>query len=179
MRILFLVVLGALIVSCTSMRDKKAAETDHAITEANKITGQGKPDTTAVKNAVASIRDFVSHYPQDSLAPKYLFELGVIYQKEQKFDSTLKVLHRVYSDYPDSKQASQALFLTGFIYANVLNDQDKAKTAYQMYLNKYSEVDSKMTNDVQIELQNLGKSPEQLLKEIEEKAKADSLKQGS
>ena len=122
----------------------------------------------------ASIENFVKKFPDDTLAPKYLFEKALLQEKQKKYSEVLSTLDGIYSQYPESKSASKAIFLEGFLYANVLNQLDKAKEKYQLYLDKYSQVDAKMTNDVKMELQNLGKSPDEILKEIQEKAKLDS-----
>ena len=82
---------------------------------------------------------------QRSVAHK---NLALVYEKQEQYDSTIKTLDRIYAYYPHSKQASKALFLEGFLYANVLHQLDKAKEKYELYLKDYSAVDSKITNDV-------------------------------
>ena len=160
--------------SCTSSHDQLKKQIDSALTAANKSLVEAKADTMNIGVATRSINEFVAKFPKDTLSPSYLFELALLNEKQQKYPEAITTLDKIYSGYPDSKQASKAIFLEGFLYANVLNQLEKAKEKYQLYLYKYSAVDPKMTNDVKMELQNLGKSPEEILKEIQEKAKADS-----
>ena len=161
------------IVSC-NFNDKRKDEAEEALKKANQSLATNHPDTSAVKQARQAIESFIQRFPEDTLSTAYLFELALVYEKQRQYDSTIKTLERIYSIYPHSKQASKAVFLEGFLYANVLNELDKAKKVYQYYLDHYGDLDSKMTNDVKMELQNIGKSPEEILKEIQEKAAKDS-----
>ena len=126
-------------------------------------------------SAYTSVENFVTRFPNDSVSPAYLFEKALLYEKQSKFPQTMLTLERIYSKYPSSKQASKAIFLEGFLYANVLRQYDKAKEKYNLYLEKYSSVDPKMTNDVKTELENLGKTPDQILEELEKKGRFDTV----
>jgi tetratricopeptide (TPR) repeat protein len=159
-----------LLFSCTSPREKYIAEIKSNLEEVNKSFATNRKDTVSEQKAEESINEFIEKYPQDSLSSKYLFELGMLYQKQRKFDKALNAFDRCYSEYPNSNEAGNAVFLQGFLYANVLNNLDKAKEKYQLYLDKYSGLDPKITSDVRLELDNLGKSPDELLKEIQAKA---------
>jgi len=170
MRYLFLCLLSVVLFSCTSSRDKEASEIRKNLEQVNKSFADNHLDTATARKTVQSIDAFIQKYPQDSLSSKYLFELGMLYQKQRDFDKAISTFDKCYTEYPNSKEASQAVFLQGFLYANVLNNLDKAKEKYQLYLDKYSAVDAKMTNDVKLELDNLGKSPDELLEEIQANA---------
>jgi outer membrane protein assembly factor BamD (BamD/ComL family) len=163
------------IAGCTS-HDQWKHDAQDDIGKANQSFVTNHPDTALVENARQSVNRFIKRFPDDTISPSLLFDLALVFEKQRQYDSTLKTLDRVYSFYPHSKQASKAVFLEGFLYANVLNQLDQAKKLYQLYLDQYSAVDSKMTSDVKMELQNLGKTPEEILKEIQEKAARDSTK---
>lgn len=161
------------LMSC-NFHDQRKNDATEALTKANQSLMANHSDTLAVKDAQEAVRAFINRFPEDTISPFLLFELALVYEKQRQYDSTIKTLDKIYSFYPHSKQAGKAVFLEGFLYANVLNKLDKAKEMYQLYLEKYSSSDSKMTNDVKMEIQNLGKSPDQILKEIQEKARMDS-----
>lgn len=166
--------LVAISVMSCNFHDARKKDATEALSEANQALSSGHPDSSAVKEALVAVESFVKRFPEDSLSPSFLFELALVYEKQRQYDSALKTLDRVYSYYPRSKQAGKALFLEGFLY-NELHQLDKAKEKYELYLKEYSANDAKMTNDAQMELQNLGKSPEEILNEIQEKAKQDSI----
>lgn len=166
MRLTLFLLLPALLFSCTSQKEKTETALKANLELVNKSFVENKLDTAAARNVESAIGTFLQQYPQDSMASEYLFQLGLLYQKQRKFDQAINAFDKVYREYPDSKHARNAVFLQGFLYANVLNNYDKAREKYQLYLEKFSAADAKMTNDVQLELQNMGKSPDELLKEI-------------
>ena len=55
------------------------------------------------------------------------------------------------------------LFMAGFILANDLQDFDSAKETYELYLEKYP--NGQLADDARVELENLGKTPEEILLE--------------
>lgn len=167
--------LVAISVMSCDFHDTRKKDATEGLSKANQALSSDHPDSSAVKQARAAVESFVKRFPEDSLSPSFLFELALVYEKQRQYDSAIITLDRVYSYYPRSKQAGKALFLEGFLYANTLHQLDKAKEKYELYLKEYSANDAKMTNDAQMELQNLGKSPEEILNEIQEKAKQDSL----
>ncbi len=165
-------------MSCT-FHEKRKNDAADALKKADQSLLSNKPDSALINQAREAVRSFIQRFPDDTLSPAYLFQLALVYEKQRQYDSTMNTLDRIYSRYPHSRQASKAVFLEGFLYANVLNDFEKAKKMYQLYLDNYSALDAKMTNDVKMELQNLGKSPEEILKEIQEKVVKDSTQASS
>ncbi|MEO6039288.1 MAG: hypothetical protein ABIQ93_12825 [Saprospiraceae bacterium] len=67
---------------------------------------------------------------------------------------------------PQHPKAPMALFMEGFIYENDLSDTATARLKYQAFLKKYPN-DPDFADDAQNALRNLGKSPEDLIKEFE------------
>ena len=63
-------------------------------------------------------------------------------------------------------------FLKAFIYDNNLKDIKKARTAYSDFIQKYPK--HELTDDAMISMDNLGKTPEQIVKEFELKLKQKS-----
>jgi hypothetical protein len=55
------------------------------------------------------------------------------------------------------------MFMVGYIYANHIQDLDKAKQHYNAFLEKYPQHD--LSDDVQFELANLGKDPSEFFKD--------------
>jgi|GEM_PF-1466837 len=108
---------------------------------------------------------------------KASFELGKIYQsllvpgitKEESLKRAIACYRTVITGYPATPDAEPALFMIGFVQANELKQIDSAKISYQSFLQKYPK--SKYVNSVMLELNNLGASPEDLLKKNQETAK--------
>ncbi len=121
-----------------------------------------------------NISDFTLKYPDDKQNAKYLFELARIHQSRGEYTEALTALDKLLKDYADSKEAGMSVFMQGFIYANLTMDLAKAKEKYELYLRKYAHENEKMAHDVKLELENLGKTPDEIFKEIQ--AKMDSAK---
>ena len=51
--------------------------------------------------------------------------------------------------------------MAGFILANELNDLSGAKETYELFIQKFPE--GSLVDDAKVELENLGKTPEEIL----------------
>ncbi len=85
------------------------------------------------------------------------------------FDRALMFYDWILDKYPESPKASQALFLKAFTYDNNKKDIAKAREYYQEFLKKYPK--DEFADDAQFLLGNLGKSDEEILRELTQKAK--------
>lgn len=74
-------------------------------------------------------------------------------EAEQDFQSIL-------DKYPDGEYAAKSMFMIGFINANYTNNLDKAREYYNKFLEKYPDHD--LADDAKYELENLGKSIDDL-----------------
>jgi TolA-binding protein len=75
-----------------------------------------------------------------------------------------------HKNYPSFSKAGEALFMLGFTYDEDLNNEAKAKETYELFLQQYP--DHPFADDTQILINNLGKTDEEILRELEEKAKS-------
>lgn len=91
-------------------------------------------------------------------------------------DKAIQLYKRISDKVPQHPKAPMALFMQGFIYENDMSDLSKAKEAYEAFLQKYPN-DPDFVDDAQMALKNLGKSPEELIRQFEQQNKEDTLKQ--
>ena len=169
--------LSFFIASCHPSMEKQANEINQSIEAVNHSFAENKMDTNLIKAAGKKIEAFADQYKSDTVTARYLFDLGMMYQKSKQDLNALKTFDRVATMFPASKYAANAVFLQGFINANVMYNLTAAKEKYQYYLDHYAAINPKVTEDVRLELQNLGKTPDELLKELQEKnEKGDSSK---
>ncbi len=87
----------------------------------------------------------------------------------ENYNKAIELYQNIMTHMPQHKRASTALFMTGFIYANDLNQLDKAKETYETFLQKYP--NDELAESAKMELANLGKSPEELIKQFEQQGK--------
>lgn len=116
---------------------------------------------------VQSYLDFTQKYPQDTAAPVYMFKAADLSMNLGDAAKAINLYNQVIYSYPEFEKNPQCLFLMAFIYENYLQNYGKAKEVYELFLQKYP--DNEFADDAQMSLQNLGKSPEELIREFEAK----------
>lgn len=110
---------------------------------------------------------FADRYPDDTLAPNFLFSAGVVAMNTGKPEKAIEVFGKLTEKYPQHRRAAEACFFSGFIYENTILNIDKARDAYLDVIKKYPASD--LVDDARFCVDNLGKTPEQVQKELEEK----------
>ncbi len=142
-------------MACQSPKEKQLASIRDL--EANDSTFS---DTLIgqLKNAYL---DFVIKYPGDPQNAEFLFKAAqrCIYLDEPK--SAIQHLDSMLKNFPKSNLVEEALFLKAYTLENSLRDFNAAKTAYQVFLNKYPK--GELAADAQFSLNHMGESPEELL----------------
>jgi len=109
--------------------------------------------------------EYAERYPDDSLSPVYLFKASDVSMNLYRPSETIKILDTILIRYPDYEKTPTALFLKAFIYEDQVKNYDRARKYYQMFIDKYP--DNEFADDAQMSLDNLGKSPEELIKSFE------------
>jgi len=120
--------------------------------------------------AVSDYENFVKEYPKNEKAPETLTKLASIYQNnminnlsvKESLEKAAKIYRQVFESYPNSKEAPSSLFMSAFILANELKKYHAAEASYQLFLQKYP--NHELAASAREELNNLGLSPEQILK---------------
>ncbi|MCK9422679.1 MAG: tetratricopeptide repeat protein [Bacteroidales bacterium] len=116
--------------------------------------------------------DFVKDYPKDSLSPQYLFKAAGIAMNSGDGSKALNLYNQFLQDYPNHPHAAMSLFFKGFVYENILHNLENAKEVYLQFIEKYP--NDEFNDDARLALQNLGKSPDEMIREFEVRQKADS-----
>lgn len=123
-----------------------------------------------IQEAVADLENYVKENPEDEKSPEALTKLASIYQNKmlktlsdtESLEKAVTIYRQVYDDYPNSTQALTSLFMSSFILANDLQRYDLARASYNLFLQKYP--NHELANSAREELNNLGLSPEEILK---------------
>jgi TolA-binding protein len=124
-------------------------------------------DPNMANIAVTAYDNFVKNFPNDSLAPDFLFKAGEISTANQQYKQALMFYESITKRYPDFKLAPESLYLQGYLLDNFLDDDAKAKTIYEEVITKYPELP--YAKDAKSAIKNLGKSDEDLIREFEKK----------
>ncbi len=104
--------------------------------------------------------------PNEDSSIEYLHKAGETARSIRSFRKAISIYDWLYEKYPSDSRSSQALFLKAFTFDNDLRDLTTAKSLYEEYLEKYPNDD--FFDDTQFLLKNLGKSDEEILKELSE-----------
>jgi TolA-binding protein len=159
---LALVLFTILVIACSKTSDQDYFNQAQTLLKEKKTA-----------EAIKAIETLIKEYPESKIAPKALVQLAGIYQNQmveklkpaESFNQAQKYFYQVYEKYPDSEEAPQSLFLSGFILANDLKDFDKATSHYNLFLSKYPS--HSLAVSAKEELDNMGLSPEEILKRTE------------
>jgi TolA-binding protein len=119
--------------------------------------------------ALNEFLQLVNENPESEYSPQSLLECAKLYHnfnieglsKEESLKKAVEFYTRIYNEYPKSIQAALSMMMTGFVLANELNQLEKAKEVYEEFLKKYP--NSELIASVKIELENLGKTPDEIL----------------
>ena len=111
---------------------------------------------------------FAKQNPNDQQTPEFLFKaldvaVGVNAEGPQKAIDIADVL---IEKYPDFEMTPMALFIKGFVYENMIGDLQNAEVTYRHFIEKYP--NSPIVEDVKATLENLGLTPEELIRKFEE-----------
>ena len=111
---------------------------------------------------------FAEQNPDDVQSPDYLFralDIAVGVNAEGP-DKAIKIADMLIEKYPDFEMTPMAMYLKGFVYENIVGDLHNAEMTYRQFVEKYPE--SPMVEDVKATIENLGLSPEELIRKFEE-----------
>ena len=111
---------------------------------------------------------FAKQNPNDQQTPEFLFKaldvaVGVNAEGPQK---AIDIANVLIEKYPDFEMTPMAMFIKGFVYENMIGDLQNAEMTYRQFIEKYPE--SPMVEDVKATLENLGLTPEELIRKFEE-----------
>lgn len=162
---IILLALSGLIISCGPTKDKTEAKIT-AMEEKLFNSGSGF-SRSAADSLINMYQDFAAAYPNDSLAPVYLFKAASMQMNLQNGPGSIALFDRIMKNYPEFDKAPLCLFFTGYVQENVLGDIDKARASYQLFIDTYPDHD--FVDDAQASINNLGKTPEEMIREFEAK----------
>lgn len=109
--------------------------------------------------------------PDAEASPNVLYQAGEIARAVRNHELALRLYATLYERYPKHENASKALFMQAFTYDDNLKQIDKAREAYELFLQQYPNDD--FADDAQVLLDNLGKKDEEIIDNLTGKSKSD------
>ena len=163
-RILFSLLVAVVMMSCgEKMSVEKINELESKVFAKDAVVSAEN-----VIQLVDAYLLFAQQNPNDLQSPDFLFKaldvaVGVNAEGPQKAIDIADVL---IEKYPDFEMTPMALFIKGFVYENMIGDLQNAEMTYRQFIEKYP--NSPMVEDVKATLENLGLTPEELIRKFEE-----------
>ena len=172
--LLRLTIVTAIVVMMTACGNNKLKVEDLKKAEATLFND----DMTANKEAVPEVVDlfcqYVNENPEAEDAPNWLFkalEIAVGYLEPQK---AIEIGDKLFENYPDYDKTPVGMFMLGtMVYEDKLGELGKAKMLYEKLIAEYP--DSEFTPVAEQAIINLGKTPEEIIREFEEMNLIDSV----
>jgi outer membrane protein assembly factor BamD (BamD/ComL family) len=165
---LLILISGTLmLVSCSTSSPKDVAKAEIEEMENSLFSDATRMiDREKAIQLIDLYKAYAEEFPGDPEAPMMLFKAGDMSMNLNKPRQAIQIFDQIMNDYPGFEKAPQCLFLKAFIYENDLKDLVAARKYYEEFLFRYPE--DEFADDAVICIRNLGKSPEELIREFEE-----------
>lgn len=131
-------------------------------------------DITSANLAITDYSKFASAFPNDSLAPGFLYKAGNLARSLGQFKRAIGFYDNLSLKYPTFKRLSDCIFVEAFTYDNDLKDTANAHAKYLEVINKFP--NDSLASQAKAAISILGKSDEELMKEFDKKNKKESKK---
>jgi len=157
----FVLVFVLVLVGCNSNDPAKRIEK----LEEQAFATEGAINPEVANDLVSAYCDFADANPDDAMAPEYLFKAVDVSMNLNEPQRTIYIIDKLLNNYPDYPRTQAALFVKGFIFETRYENYDMAKKIYEQYLVMYP--DGEFAESCRASIENLGLTPEELVKKFE------------
>jgi len=124
-----------------------------------------KTDRQRAEGLVEAYIVFQERFSDKEQSAEFLFKAGEIAMGLNLTAVSIKCLDKVYNDYKDYEKRPYALFLKAFVQENQAKNYEDAKANYELFIQEYP--GHEMADDAEYSIKNMGKTPEELIREFE------------
>lgn len=154
-------------VACTNTSsDKKTIRSEQELLD--QIKGWSRTDSLknpeVMKKYTLALDEFLENYPESPEHENFLFLAANNAGNLGNYDDAAYKFARFSEKYPTSRSHPESLIAAGFLYNNEVHNLDSARKYYEIFIITYPDHD--YAEDIQSELDNLGKTPEEMLEDI-------------
>ena len=162
-KLLFASLVLLAIVGCSPNREKELRKIQQH--EATLVAAENALDEQFCTRMVELYTRFSDHFPDDSLAPVFLFRAAdVCVSSLANNERAVSLLDTVISLYPGFEDIAGCWFLKGLAYENA-EQFDSARVAYTTFVDNFP--NHPLAHDTRQSLQYLGLSPAETLEAIQ------------
>lgn|SRR5574344_568810 len=161
----FCALCAILVVGCGPNRTKEVQKISQCEDSLMNNASMVVIDTAKGSRIINLYLQFADDFPTDTLSPSYIYKAGDIAYNICKYDVALQCFKRIIDSYPKYSELGTCYFMMGEAY-NASKQYDKAREAYQTFVNKFP--DHPLAKDTRYQLENhlIGLSPEEMLNYI-------------
>jgi tetratricopeptide (TPR) repeat protein len=165
--------------SCNTLlqeKGKKQTCVIQLLQQIDSLSNLGECYYTIAKDYIAKTEDFSNTYPEDPMSAEFLYKAGLIAmtvakisENQEETDAYAQKALSIFDDiqrvYPDYANIKNCILNKGVIYDDILHDYQNAEIQYRELIARYP-ADTLAIN-IKSYLQYLGKSPEEIFKQLE------------
>lgn len=171
-----LMLLMSILVSCTQgtpqqQAQKKITHLEKELFGDKAAVMESKVPDDKLAALVQAYSDYVQDFPDDSLAPQLLFKAADVSLGRNKPNEALKYFNQILNFYHNSAVVPRVLFVKAYTLENYLGRLSDARTGYEEFVRIYP--NHEYAKDARQAIKNMGKTPEELIKEFEAKNRTD------
>ncbi len=122
-------------------------------------------DRQLAKDLLEAYAVFGERFPNRANSAEYIFKAGEIAMNLNQTAKAIKLFTTVFDDYKDYEKRPYALFMKAFVIENQAENYPEATIYYKDFIRMFP--DHPMADDAQYSIENMGKSPETLIREFE------------
>jgi outer membrane protein assembly factor BamD (BamD/ComL family) len=110
--------------------------------------------------------EFVEKYPQDTMAPEYLFRAARMAKPLHKSTEAITLCDRIIKEYPNWRVMPAIWMMKGITYQDELLNKDSARVAYEQIVARYP--GTRYAEDAKAMIENLQYSDEELIERFKQ-----------
>lgn len=158
---LLFVLVSLLLASCKNNPQETIEKLEKKVINEDKTL-----NTEVAADLVAVYLDYADKNADDEKTPDYLFKALELTVNMRDADKSLDILSKMENNYAQYEKTPTAIFMVAsLICEDVLGDYGRAKGMYEKIINKYP--DCEWVETAEQAIKNLGKTPEELIREFE------------
>lgn len=127
----------------------------------------GMLNEEAAQNYLAAAETFAQEFPTDTAAALPLYRAAEVARALGKPAKAIEIYQQIITQYPTFSKAAEAHFMLAFSYDEDMNNLESARKEYEAFIKTYPS--HGFVDDAEMLLSNLGKSDEEILRELEAK----------
>ncbi|MDA3819689.1 MAG: hypothetical protein PF590_04420 [Candidatus Delongbacteria bacterium] len=130
-------------------------------------------DVSKANDMIRLYLKYASQYKQDSLVPEYLFRAAELAMNVDRPYDAVAYLQRIEKNYTGFDKIPWVVYLTGFIYDSMLNEDETAEMYYNRFLDNWP--DHERAEEVRMLKSYLHMSDKEIIDRFEKSNKKNSL----